>query len=189
MIKLLLASGARPDMKLAIDLKQLDLARQMLDRDASLARMRFGTGVTLLHDSTRVGDSRLGAIQLLLEFRGRVNATTNWGATPLHLAAFHGNSRTIRLLLENGADANAQDKHGRTPQMLAQGKGHAACAELLGNGTINTSSGDERRPVSSNADEADLIDAAFAAFSENRDDEPHPLDDFDVNFGIWTDDE
>ena len=39
-----------------------------------------------------------------------VNAKTNWGATPLHLAAFHGNEETIQLLLENGADPAAEDR-------------------------------------------------------------------------------
>ena len=188
MLKHLLACGARPDLKMAIDLKQLDLARQTLEQDSSHARIRFGSGVTLLHDSARVGDSRLEAIQLLLEFGGRVNATTNWGATPLHLAAFYGNARTIRLLLENDADPKTEDKRGRTPLLLAQGKGHATCAQLLG-GAASGEENEVQRPACTATAEADLIDDVFAAFGGSRDEEPHPLDDLDVKFGIWLDDE
>jgi hypothetical protein len=53
----------------------------LLERDSTLVKMRFGTGLTLLHDSAQVGDSRLKAMQLLLEFGGRVNTRTNWGGT------------------------------------------------------------------------------------------------------------
>lgn len=189
MLKHLLACGARPDLKLAVDLKQPDYARKLLEQDASRARMRFGTGLTLLHDSARVGDSRLPAMQLLLEFGARVNARTNWGATPLHLAAFHGNAQTIQLLLENGADAGAEDKRGRTPLMLAQGKGHAACAQLLGGDVASSQESELGRPTSMAKGEADLIDDMFADFGGSRDDEPHPLDDLDVKFGTWLDDE
>ncbi len=189
MLEHLVARGARPDLKLAIDLNQLEMARQLLEQDSSCARMRFGTGLTLLHDSAQVGDSRLAAIQLLLKFGARVNATTNWGATPLHLAALNGNLRTIQLLKENGADANTEDKRGRTPLMLALGKGHSTCAALLDGhsdkGDDEGAQGKLGSAVSRVADETDLIDEVFTAIGGSRDEEPHPLDDLDVNFGAW----
>jgi ankyrin repeat protein len=187
MLEHLIARGAQPDLKLAIDLNQLGAARQLLEQDSSRARMRFGTGLTLLHDSAQVGDSRLAAMQLLLEFGARVNATTNWGATPLHLAAIHGNLRTIRLLLENGADTNAADERGRTPLMLAQGKGHSKCAALLGGYASDSVQGEIGVTMTGVTDETDLIDDVFTEFGGSRDEEPHPLDDLDLNFGKWFD--
>jgi hypothetical protein len=32
-----------------------------------------------------------------------------------------------------------------------------------------------------------LVDVVFASFGGSRDEEPHPLDDLDVNFGTWFD--
>ena len=61
----------------------------------------------------------------------RVDAATNWGATPLHLAAFHGHLQTIKFLPAAGADLDAQDKRGLTPRILADGRGNKRCAELL----------------------------------------------------------
>jgi ankyrin repeat protein len=99
MLEHLLERGAQPDLKLAIDLGQMDLARHLLGQDPSVARFRYGTGLTLLHDSAQVGDTRLDAMRLLLDFGARDNATTNWGATPLHLAAFHGHVQMLAFLL------------------------------------------------------------------------------------------
>jgi len=188
MLKHLLARGARPDLKMAIDLKQPDYARKLLEQDASRARMRFGTGLTLLHDSARVGDSRLATLQRLLEFGARVDVRTNWGATPLHLAAFHGNEKTVQLLLENGADPRAEDKRGRTPLMLAEGRGHTTCAELLSADSPGDPEGREVRPVSAASEHADLFDDVFASYEQGGGEDPHPLDELDLDFGTWTDD-
>ena len=186
MLKHLIARGAQPDLKVAIDLNRLDMARQLLEQDSSSACMRFGTGLTLLHDSAQVGDTRLDAMRLLLEFGGRVNSSTNWGATPLHLAAFHGNLRTIALLLANGADASVKDKRGLTPRMLSEGKGHKRCAALLGG---HGAEGVRSNTAGTASDEMSPADRFFSYLGGTQDEEPHPLNDLDRAFGIWRDEE
>ncbi|QDV42966.1 Ankyrin repeats (3 copies) [Stieleria neptunia] len=180
MLKHLLSRGAQPDLKLAIDLRQPALAKRLVEQDPSQARLRFGTGVTLLHDSARVGDSRIDAMSLLLAHGGSVNATTNWGATPLHLAAFFGHEQTIRWLLGHGADPNAEDKRGRTPKMLAHGRGHKRCARLLG----YDSEGQTDCTLGS-GDHLNAFDDLFADLGGTRDGEPHPMDDLQSEFGKW----
>jgi ankyrin repeat protein len=131
MLRHLIECGARLDLKAVIDLNRLDVAEQILEQDPAPARIRFGTGITLLHDAARVGNVQ--AIELLLRYTSDIDPQTNWQATPLHLAAFNGHTSTAELLLQRGANVNAEDDRGRTPLALAEGKRHASCAELLGN--------------------------------------------------------
>jgi ankyrin repeat protein len=127
----LLARGAQIDLKTAFDLGRLDLARQMLQEDAGRARFRFGTGMSLLHDLAQAQQENVAAIELLLTAGADIDAQTNWGATPLHLAAFNGRARTVDFLLRRGAQPQLPDKRGQTALAVAQARGHRACAELL----------------------------------------------------------
>jgi ankyrin repeat protein len=188
MLKHLLARGARPDVKLAIDLNQLDLARRLLQRDSSQARIRFGTGLSLLHDSAQVGDTRLEAMELLLKSGAAVNATTNWGATPLHLATFHAHPHTVELLLKNAADMNAKDKQGLTPRKLAEGRGHGRCAELLG-GARHSAESKQTNNAGSTTDYVEFIDKSYTSFGGARVEELHAFDDFDLRISHWHEDE
>ena len=54
------------DVKMSIDIDRLDVAEGILEEDPAQARIRYGTGLTLLHDSARVGDTRVAAMELLL---------------------------------------------------------------------------------------------------------------------------
>ena len=40
--------------------------------------------------------------------------------TPLHLAAWKGNSEVVTVLLKNGADKNIENADGKTPPQLAR---------------------------------------------------------------------
>jgi len=130
MLSHLLARGAAIDLKTAFDLSRLDLAAKLLREDPSRACFRFGTGISLLHDIVRAGEN-LPALEMLLTAGAEINARTNWGATPLHLAGLNGRVRSIEFLLSHGADANARDQHGQTPLDLARDKRHLDCARLL----------------------------------------------------------
>ena len=42
-----------------------------------------------------------------------INATDDFGKTPLHVSAMHGHIKTVELLLKNGADCNQRDGSGK----------------------------------------------------------------------------
>jgi hypothetical protein len=66
--------------------------------------------------------------QVLLGANANVNAADAHGDTPLHKAAYNGNSDVVELLLAHGASINATNKMGQTPLQVAQ---KPEIAELL----------------------------------------------------------
>ncbi len=127
----LLAQGAIIDLKTAIDLDRLDLARSLVEEDPSHAHFRFGTGMTLLHNFAQSREQNVAAMSLLVSAGADVNARTNWDATPLHLAAFNGRATAAEFLLNHGAVINTKDNQRRTPLALALEKQHLDCANIL----------------------------------------------------------
>ena len=53
------------------------------------------------------------------------------GSTPLHWAAFYGESSIANLLLQANASPTAVNKNGRTPVQYAEQTGHGELAERL----------------------------------------------------------
>jgi ankyrin repeat protein len=197
----LLKSGAKADAKMAIDMDRLDIADRILTEDSAQARMRFGTGLTLLHDSARVGDARLDAMELLLRHGADINAVTNWEATPLHLAAFHGRVAAVEFLTEQGAVLDIKDAYSLTPLGVAEAKGHGECAESIrrrmeetgqaadasiGFHTIDAGEGFEEatptdEPAGNMADERTrAIDAFYSSVGRSGDSDPHPMDNISL---------
>lgn len=88
---------------------------------------------------------------LLIATPALVNATTEGGQTPLHLAASRGQKEIMRLLLENSAQVDARDSDGRTPlHFMVQKCTRRDVAELLiENGAeVNTTDIHGTTPVS-----------------------------------------
>ena len=181
---------------MAVDLGRLDIAANILANDPTQAQMRFGTGLTLLHDSARVGDTRRDAIDLLIKHGADVNAVTNWDATPLHLAAFHGHVHAASRLLDNGANPQLKDDYGLTPLAMAQTKGHSQCADLIQQ-RMNDSGQDEtpgvftvnaiaetlqtaiEAPVVGSDEQMSAIDAFYNSFGQIDQNDLHPMDDLE----------
>jgi ankyrin repeat protein len=61
--------------------------------------------------------------RLLREHGAELNARTDRGSTPLHVAANYGRVEIVRMLLEHGANVGAEDDEGRTPLHVAAGYG------------------------------------------------------------------
>ncbi|XP_053398711.1 uncharacterized protein LOC123558119 [Mercenaria mercenaria] len=59
------------------------------------------------------------------------NARDDYGATPLHYAAYRGLEEHMLVLLNHGADANAKDSLGDTPLDTARRHGNLNCWKLL----------------------------------------------------------
>lgn len=68
-------------------------------------------------------NARSGTVQevanTLATNNGLINARTELGSTPLHLAATRSNPDIAKLLVAKGADINAKDNNGETPLHLA----------------------------------------------------------------------
>lgn len=169
---------------MAIDMGGLEVAERILRQDPAQSRMRFGTGLTLLHDSARVGDSRIEAMALLLQFGADVDATTNWDATALHLAVFHGGAQAVRFLLQQGASPDLRDNRGLTPLELAEAKGREECAAALRDhlAAIGRVAGASflRFPALADRapDENDALGAPRVTFAADADAGDHGIDDF-----------
>lgn len=195
----LLKCGAAADVKMAIDMDRLDIAERLLKEDPAQARIRFGTGLTLLHDSARVGETRVKAMELLLAYGADINAVTNWDATPLHLAVFHGNTQAAAFLVDHGSRLDTEDNYGLTPLDVAKAADHEDCAELLRDRIERTEQPPEQSavgyhtvvtdagfglPESDLADRGNLqvdltdtIDEIYGQLGRVRDNEPHPMDE------------
>jgi ankyrin repeat protein len=60
-----------------------------------------------------------------------VNATDNYGITPLMRAALDGRTQDVRWLLNKGANVNARDKDSETALMAAAYSGHGEVVNML----------------------------------------------------------
>lgn len=89
------------------------------------------TGGRALHAAARCDDIRRGATRgsegvtelLLGSEKIEINAQNNYGRTPLHIAAAHGNWHVARLLINAGADTQILDKRGLSAGQRARKRG------------------------------------------------------------------
>ena len=127
--------GRTPLVK-AIDNGREAEARALLALGADVAApeiARHGRGETVLHCAAHAG---LGSLVLELARAGaRVNASTNYGDTPLHWAASCADGDlavdTAHALLAAGADVNARNSAGVTPLQRALDTESAVLALFL----------------------------------------------------------
>lgn len=85
-----------------------------------------------IHDAAAVGTAA-DVKRLLAEDASRARVTNKFGWTPLHVAAFAGNTETAKVLLAAGADihARAGSKFRNTPLQVALLTGEYATTKLL----------------------------------------------------------
>mgnify|MGYP000932345771 CR=1 FL=1 len=72
------------------------------------------------------------AIKTLEEQGLNIDVKLNkYGWTPLHAAAYKGNTDLVKYLLDKGADKERLNNSGATPKQLATDAGHSDIVELM----------------------------------------------------------
>jgi len=104
---------------------QLELCRQLIDRDADVNK----PGWAPLHYAASSGNSQL--VQLLLDHYAYIDAESPNGSTPLMMAARYGSTQSVKVLLDAGADAKLKNTLGLNALDFAQQAGHADAADLI----------------------------------------------------------
>jgi uncharacterized protein len=110
-MKILLAAGADPTLKQPRGTTALMMASG-LGRGLGVFAKDYGTEADLRQ-----------AVELLVERKVDVNASTDDGITAIHLAAQGGLDSIVRVLAKAGARLDVKDKRGRTPVDMAMGVG------------------------------------------------------------------
>lgn len=115
-----------------------------------------------IHEAALKGD--LADVKRHLQRGVAVNATDNFGMTPLHWAITSGHKDLAGWLIGKSAEVNATDKKGITPLSLVAAKGNKELAEwLIGKGAkVNTTDKDGDTPLhtairNGHADMAELL--------------------------------
>jgi ankyrin repeat protein len=87
-------------------------------------------GNTALH-AALAGTADMRIVTALLARGADVDRRAAGGFTPLHLAAFRGDTGMLEALLARGADAGARTDDGRTALGIAEAQGHRLVARRL----------------------------------------------------------
>ncbi len=82
-----------------------------------------------LYEAAADGDIEL--VKSLISSGADVNATNDWGWTPLYVAAVIGNGDIVNLLIAKGAHVDEPNQPRETPLHLAVSNGHRDIVELL----------------------------------------------------------
>jgi cytohesin len=139
--------GQGQELIRALQSKQYSKAKRLIDEGAD-AKTRGQWGYTPLHYAAmntltydarqRIAEGMPEAMAKLLINRGAiVDARTGQDAgdlseaTPLHFAAFSGNTGVVKLLIANRANVNAKAKAGITPVIMAIEERRLGAAEVL----------------------------------------------------------
>jgi ankyrin repeat protein len=147
--------STEPDLFAAIKAGEFERVKALVSADPTLVNARSSTGESAILTAVYNGRKEIanllvarGAtltlfeacaagefdrVERLLELGAAVNAYSDDGWTPLHLAAFFGHSKVAELLLARAADATARSRNGNgnTPLHAALAANQKLVAGLL----------------------------------------------------------
>lgn len=122
---------------LAAFFKRREVVVLLLERGADPAPPSANPqAFTALHSAVAsdAGARDMAMVRALVEAGAPVNARSGSGTTPLHTAAFLGDTEVAELLLSRGADPRIASNDGNTPIDLARQRGHAELAQRMERG-------------------------------------------------------
>lgn len=106
----------RTAMHLAIKNDAVETIKKFLEHDVNMMIIDNRMN-TLLHLATKYNS--INTLEFLCSNKElNVNVQNEYGSTPLHNAAFNGDTTAISILLKSGADITVQDSDGRIPLYL-----------------------------------------------------------------------
>jgi ankyrin repeat protein len=139
MVKLLIESGAQPDLKDKLGYTPLSLAAACGQEAVVKLLLELGgvnvdavnrCGHTPLSRASEQGQKTV--VELLLAHGALPDMKDILQRTPLFLAASRGEEAVVKLLLEQSfVNVNAKDQYGHTPLSIAAEEGHKTVVELL----------------------------------------------------------
>ena len=133
-VKLLVARDA--DINGSIDKKQRSLYRH-IEYVSGLAKRAFGRFDDLAYEerSTPVIEAarrnHAEIIRHLIRNKANIEAKTSAGQTALHIAAYHGQMKSIETLVELGPNIERRDEASHTALFMAAWKNHADAMKWL----------------------------------------------------------
>lgn len=128
--ELLVAHGAKHNLKSACLMNQVDLVRTMLDKNASLASRQFKNGGECpLEVAIETGAEDV--VLLLLDKKAIFKSRTYGDNGLLSLVARYGLKRVAEKLLKSGANIHALDELKCAPIHHAANQGQAAMVQFL----------------------------------------------------------
>ncbi|KAI2688995.1 hypothetical protein CBS147325_1993 [Penicillium roqueforti] len=100
----------------------IEKAQRLIDQGADLDDCDNQLGITPLHCAVYRGNENM--VELLLNARANINATSKDGKTVLHMAGEQGHRKLIRLLLHRRVNSRRANQQGETALQLAIGTTH-----------------------------------------------------------------
>ncbi len=140
MARLLLDRGADVDAKnldgitpvyIAALSGSFEMVKLLLDRGADINERNDLAGYTLLHEAVHADDTNTVLLLLLLGRGADINATDGDEQTPLHVAAFGGDTGMVKLLISKGADLTAKNQIFMTARDWAEEQGHIEILQII----------------------------------------------------------
>lgn len=107
----------------------LDEAKKLLEKGASLTAIAKGVGETLLHLSAKKGRKEM--VCFLLERNSAINAIDDHQQTALHLATKNRHGEVVSFLLEKNTRIDAKDEYEQTVLHLAAKDGQRELVTFL----------------------------------------------------------
>jgi len=131
-------------------MKESKMGNEICNQNNNQDIIEKQTGGTIQSDfeeACRNGDIKV--VMDLIDKGADVNASNNWGNTPLHYALDNGHTEVAMALIDKGADLNARNNDGYTPLHIALMKGHteAAMAVIDKGADVNARNNDGYTPL------------------------------------------